>query len=328
MSGQKCAPRQARRARSARVSLVLAGAVAVIALFVRAGTDVAAAQAPNPPAAAAPSADEKSPLPTITVAARRQLQKQLSHYVATVVTHDLHDSLVRWDAPICPLVAGLSRERGEFILARISQIAAAAHVPLAAEKCQPNFYVVVTAEPDELLKRWWRRDPTMYNTNNGFGRLRRFMRTAYPVRCWYNVQFQNGESGPLSPEFLVAGAAVSSSRLEVPTSDVRDGTRLQYSAVQGLASVIMVVDANRTRDLNMGQLADYVAMLGLAQIRLDADLADTPTILRVFQETKNPPQGLSSWDQAFLYSLYNTSRASVMQESIITDSMLERIAPR
>jgi hypothetical protein len=85
---------------------------------------------------------------------------------------------------------------------------------------------------------------------------------------------------------------------------------------------------NRTQDLNVGQLADYVAMVGLAEIRVDADLGETPTILQLFQESKNPPQGLSAWDQAFLYSLYNTRQASVLQASSIKTSMLKRIAPQ
>jgi hypothetical protein len=69
-------------------------------------------------------------------------------------------------------------------------------------------------------------------------------------------------------------------------------------------------------------------MVGLAEIRIDADLGGTPTILRLFQESKDPPQRLSAWDQAFLHSLYTSSQASVMQTSTIKTSMLKRIAPQ
>jgi hypothetical protein len=306
----------------------LVGSLALLALFLHAGSARTADQPPNTSATTAPSSPDKSPLETITVEARRQLERQVSHYVFTVVVHTLHDSLARWDAPICPLVAGLTRERAEFTLSRISQIATAAGAPLAAEQCKANFYVIVTPEPDLLLKKWWRRDPNMYNKANGMGHINSFLHSSRPVRCWYNSELRSSDGGIISPDARVAGlSGMGLEKLQLPTIKISHDTRLLYTAVQSVASVIVVVDANRTRDLTVGQLADYVAMVGLAEIRSDADLADTPTILRLFQDSNNPPQGLSAWDEAFLYSLYHTDQASVLQTSSIKTSMLKRIAP-
>jgi len=50
------------------------------------------------------------------------------------------------------LVAGLPRDKGEFVLARLSQVASDAGIPLAPEKCAPNFLVVVTPDPDEMRR--------------------------------------------------------------------------------------------------------------------------------------------------------------------------------
>lgn len=49
----------------------------------------------------------------------------------------------------------------------------------------------------------------------------------------------------------------------------------------------MVVDTGRIKGFNIGQLADYIAMIGLAQIRLDSDLGSAPTILRLFAQTNH-----------------------------------------
>jgi hypothetical protein len=95
--------------------------------------------------------------------------------------------------------------------------------------------------------------------------------------------------------------------------------------VQQLTSVIVVVDSRYTTNLNMGQLADYVAMVGLAQIRLDRDTGSAPTILHVFQGTDPQVQGLSPWDRAFLYGLYTTSQSSVLEVTTIKRVMFERI---
>jgi hypothetical protein len=42
-----------------------------------------------------------------------------------------------------------------------------------------------------------------------------------------------------------------------------------------------LVDANRTGGTTLGQLADYVAMAGLAQVDLDADFTNASTILNL-----------------------------------------------
>jgi hypothetical protein len=63
---------------------------------------------------------------------------------------------------MCPLVAGLAQAQGEFMLARISDIARRAAVPLGDEHCRPNFYIVATADRAELLKAWKQRDRKLY----------------------------------------------------------------------------------------------------------------------------------------------------------------------
>lgn len=314
----------------------LAGSIAAAALFALFScglTGPSAGQAPDTPppeTRAAPSSEGKSTLEAVTVEARRQLERQVSHYVATVVVHYLQDSLARWDGPICPLVAGLPRERGEFVLQRISQIAAEAGAPLAGERCQANLFVVVSPEPDLLLKRWLARSPNMYNRANGLGYINHFLHSSLPIRSCYNTGFRSSDGTVLSADSLEAGLIGLSlgTAAHYPTNRISGGTRLRYTAVQNLSSVIILVDLKRTQDLTIGQLADYVAMVGLAQIRDDADFAGIPTILRLFQDPREPPQGLSPWDQAFLYSLYQTNQVSVMQPSAIRMTMLKRIGSR
>jgi hypothetical protein len=92
-----------------------------------------------------------------------------------------------------------------------------------------------------------------------------------------------------------------------------------------LQAVVVVVDLTRVTQFNMGQLADYVAMVGLAQIRLDANTGTAPTILGLFQASDSPPQGLSLWDRSFLEGLYSTDQASVLQVNAIKSRMFDKI---
>jgi hypothetical protein len=59
-------------------------------------------------------------------------------------------------------------------------------------------------------------------------------------------------------------------------------------------------------------------MLGLAQIRENANPGPAPTILHLFASRGAArPDGLSGWDKAFLKSLYGTNADDVTQLSEI-----------
>jgi hypothetical protein len=98
--------------------------------------------------------------------------------------------------------------------------------------------------------------------------------------------------------------------------------------LRDLSSVILIVDARLTQGVSFGQLAAYLAMVGLAQIRLDTKLADAPTILQVFSGSgKAQLQGLSTWDQAYLKALYHTDRSDKTQRLAIARSIAHEIVP-
>ena len=277
----------------------------------------------------------KAPLDTVTVEAqreRKEVEREVNEFVFAVTVRSLHDSLSRWNTPICPLVAGLPKEQGEFVLARLSQIARESKAPLAGEHCTANFYIIMTPQPEVLLKKWQARDRRMFDTRNGMGSVRRFLDTPRAVRVWYNVGFASSDGTPITSDSL-AGALVGTSfglnllMAGIPTNHISMGTRLRYSAVRSLSSVIVVVDANHVQELSFGQLADYIGMVGLAEVNQDADVGQVPTILRLFHTTPDLPQGLSAWDQAFLASLYAVDQASVLEQTMMKRSMVSTLAP-
>jgi hypothetical protein len=292
------------------------------------------------PAAAAStrgsSSHGKVPVETVTIEAKRkrkEAERAVSRFMLAVPIHYLDDSLARWNTPICPLVAGLPREQGEFVLTRLSQIVTAAKAPLAGEHCKPNLYVVMTREPDALLKKWYARDRYLFVNHNGLGYAKRFLNNTRPVRVWYNAEFVSAENRDLSPTagsaaLIGTGLGTALQDASVPTNIIGNATRLSRSAVLSLSSVIVVVDAGQVKDLNFGQLADYIGMIGLAEVNLDADLGSMPTILRLFRNIPDPPQRLSDWDQAFLSSLYSANQASAAQEATMMRIMLSSIAPQ
>lgn len=277
-----------------------------------------------------PSRETPSTLDTVTIEARRgrEIKRQIDKFVSGAVGTYVDESLARWNQPICLLVAGLRSSKGaEFIRARVSQVARDSHAPLGSEHCAPNLVVVITNDPDLLLEKWNKRE-RLFNTCNGLGPVTRFLHSRQPVRVFYNAKVTS-TGGPGVGALALAGVNVNG-----PVStDCGDGystldTWLHRGSVQELTSVIIIVDGRQTANINMGQLADYIAMVGLAQIRVQADTGTAPSILHLFRQSDPQPLGLSLWDEAFLHSLYATDQSSVLEVVMIKDRMFKQIVGR
>jgi hypothetical protein len=124
---------------------------------------------------------------------RPEIEQRASTFV-TGVTHRgyMAESLVRWNKEICPLVAGIPPDQGEFILRGISQAVLAAGAKLAAENCKPNFHVVLTPEPDRLLDLWRKRAPKLYGMAQP-AKVRRILGKPRPVRAFLKALYQTSQ---------------------------------------------------------------------------------------------------------------------------------------
>jgi hypothetical protein len=264
---------------------------------------------------------DKATLDTITVEAQRQRadeQRRVRSFVSAIALAPFQEKLTRWQSqtPICPLVGGLPHDHGEFILARISQIAAAAGAPLAPNFCKPNLYIVVTSDADTLVKEWSKREPYLFADPDGT-RIRKFLSSSKPVRVWYNAELFNDEGRPIVINWQTGLPITPSS-----------GYQFRWSEMPGLVSVVILVDSRRAADVSFGQMADYLAMAGLAKVRLDANVGDAPTILQLFSSSgKAPPTGLSPWDESFLKALYHTDQTDRLQLSQVKIAVVHDVAP-
>jgi hypothetical protein len=283
-----------------------------------------------------------SALPQVTIEADRQaLDRQLHAFIAKVTGAPVGsgDYLELWEAPICLIVAGLPK--GEFVFTRLTETFKSAGARLGRPGCQPNFYIIGTTRPEEVLASMRRRDPRVFR-GAGMMEVKRFIDTPRPVRVWYNEELGNGDGdvstpGPntyssLSPGSSMSGAMGAVASLgalpDVPTTEHGTASRLTENAVHNLTGVIEIVDMSRLEGVEWGALADYIAFIGLTNIRLDTDLGDMPTILRLFSaRAELRPSSLSEWDTAFLKALYHTLHKSRNQRVQVVDQMLSEVSP-
>jgi len=275
------------------------------------------------------STPPQSALPQVTVEAQREA---LAPRVRTFVSESLYlengEAATRWNSPVCPAVIGLPHEEAEFVLARLSQIAQAADVPLAAERCKPaNLQVIVTTEPAALLNKWWNTPhQRVFIDESTPTTIKAFINTPRPVRVWYNSvpSPANGSSEGQDKAGQPGSFEIRAPEFANPQGDTRIARMMQWN----LTSVIVVADASRLHDVKIGQLADYIGLCAFARLRTDAHRGDAPTILDLFQDAPaQSPAGLTPWDEAFLDALYHTNPTLVLQRGLMVSRMVSHIVP-
>lgn len=273
--------------------------------------------------AVAQSAAETADAQQVTIEGRRRsVQIHARTFISQLTARTGENSLQRWRQPICPLVAGLKANHGEIVLGRLSQIAVSVGAPLGPRDCQANFFVVLTGEPEQVLRAWRKEDRHVFDQARA-KRIRQFIETPRVVRVMHNVEFEDVNGFPLpraQPNIIREPVVVN--------KHARD-TRIEYGGVRDIWSAIVVVDTTRLKGLKLGQLADYIGMVGMTKLNLDTDVEGVPSILTLFSESPHEatPEGLSTWDHAFLKGLYQTRQASRVQRGLIEQRIVEDLMP-
>lgn len=258
---------------------------------------------------------------------RLEIEQRVNTFV-TGITHRGYavEPLARWIQPICPLVAGIPSDQGEFILEGVSQAVLAAGAPLAPRKCRPNFHVVITPEPDRLLDLWRKRAPLLFGGETPTA-VRRVLNKPRPIRVWYSVAAACPDGVYVAPP---GAAGRDLGLVSTMGGNCRlNDTRLESSHVNGFSSVLVIVDLDDIKEIRLGPLTDCIAMVGLAKVDLDGDWGDAPTILRLFAAPGDAvSQRMSGWDRAFLRALYGSSHDARFQRSTIAQRMVRDFVDR
>jgi hypothetical protein len=258
-------------------------------------------------------------LDQITVQAQREtLRKQVDQFFhLAMLKPPFGESLLRWEDAVCPTVEGMIQPAGEFVLRRLSELARESGVPLAKENCKhPNLFIVVAKNPETFLKLLWRGHPTMYNTARGIAPVRSFIEKARPIRVWYNVGsggVSNEISGLLTASVDAGLGAVDYPIVREPSSGA--SFRLMIH-LRKIGTALVVIDPAQVGQLNIGQFADYIAMVSFVEVNQDADLGANSTILNLFATSNAAaPLEVTRWDKALLRALYTSEHGSQVQTS-------------
>jgi hypothetical protein len=251
-----------------------------------------------------------------TIEAQQAILKERVQTFVRTITRNTgfsdDESPTRWNTPICFLAAGWGADDLSSVLTRIAQISAAAGAPLAGKACTPNFVVVFTPEPDQVISAWYAKNKQLFGNASPL-QIRHFLDStrARPVRTWRNID--------------IGRVATTRFGHFVPSNSRADPSPFAGNSAFGFLSVFEIIDASRTAGIDLHQLTDYVAMTGLSNINIDVDIGDAPSILQLFSPARSFGLGLSNWDTAYLTALYQTDPSSRSQRFEIAQRVAEAV---
>jgi hypothetical protein len=295
-----------------------------------------AVAAPDPTPAPAPaSATAVSPL-TVTARARPLTSaaetQALQTYVKDHAVVSRNDRLARWREPVCPHTSGEPEVFDAFITDRVKAVArqVGAAVDRSA-KCRANVEIVFSAAPQALINEMYRRHPLVvgYHHQSDAKALLAFDQ---PIKSWYVTATRSTAAG--APGAIFAGvpasdAAVGDAVLDEswgPSPGGAAGTRMDNSLNSELANALIIVDQKQAAGFEVGEIADYIALLALSQPPTLAACGTLDSILDLFSpdcRADQKPHALTASDAAYLTALYkaNLSLAKDLSESQIIDLM-------
>ena len=254
--------------------------------------------------AAAPASAQQTTQSEELVITGERLHEMVRGFIEEIEPPPLSEGqLARWDSRVCPLVAGIPARQAQYVIDSIAVRAFDLGLRPGGPDCRANLLIFFTPDADVLAEALAgdRALVAYYNNaeyGNSLGRdaLARFVASDAPVRWWHVAQTVTEAGVVLDGEGDVVGS---------------DGTRLERATRQDFNRAMIVVDARQAAGLPFEALADYLAMVSLAQLDAEADTSATPSILNLFDERtagREPTTRMTDWDLAYLEGLYAAPR--------------------
>lgn len=250
---------------------------------------------PSPPAA---PEERAVALEDVLVEARR-LEELTREFVSEVSAPPRNRGLARWRGGVCVGVVNIRAEVAQPLADHISRVAMEYGLRPGEPGCRPNILVTFTDDGQALGDAMVERRRRIFRVgvgglDRGNVALRDFRESDRPVRWWHVSVPTDANTG--MPGIRLPGG-------DAPTVMGNGLVNRGRWIRDDLNKVIIVVDLDRIDGVMLPQLADYLALVALAQVDPDGDTSRFSTILNLFDDPEGSP-GLTGWDRAYLEALY------------------------
>jgi hypothetical protein len=211
----------------------------------------------------------------------------------------------KWKDPVCLNVYGLSAPSKIFVERRIREIAVQVGAPVnRSDPCEPNVTIAFTPDPAATLKSIADVRPYLVQ---GVGLICSRVRESLPVQAWYTNMMQNAYGATR----IIPGCGGSDDIYYTSNSlfaEAASMSRLEDGLRRKLGAVTIIVDTRAVMGMPLGALADYFAMLTLAEGRPGRSCKEVESIANLMFKDCEPglsPKQISDNDIKMLTALYS-----------------------
>lgn len=207
------------------------------------------------------------------------------------------EPLPRFEEQVCPGVAGLQLEAAETMVGRLRANLAEFGRSLAPEStCEPNLVVAFVEDSREFLRRLERERRWLFLEMEEADR-RALLDDPGATRTLLRVRSRSRDGMPVGRrENLV----------DIPQTTMWMAHSKIYTATRNDIHYAMVLfDREAIDGLNLAQLADYATFRALTRTLPQSPEARRASILALFEEGPERPEGLTDFDRSFLSTLYS-----------------------
>ncbi|MGV9006036.1 MAG: hypothetical protein ACOH1H_04765 [Brevundimonas sp.] len=243
----------------------------------------------------------------------RPLDALINGFVNEVAAPNRHRGIARWQDEICVGAANLRADVAQYLVDRVSTVAEDLGLRAGGPGCAANVLIIASADPDGLARQLTGERSRAFRMggsgmDRGSGALRAFVTSDRPVRWWQVAMPVDSETGDRAVR--IPGDcrnACMDPQDAAPVISVSSASRLSTQIVDNLFRTVVILDVDQVSRVSAQQLADYVAMVTLAQIDPEADTRAYASVLNVFDDP-GTADGLTDWDLAYLQGLYDAER--------------------
>ncbi len=278
-------------------------------------TMVSAQEAPQP----APAQAEPAPLDDVVV--RGRLEEQVRRFTEGASNPVRSRGLARWRGPVCIGVYNFQREAGQQIADGLVHAGEALNVPIKDGPCEPNIMIIGAADSRAVATQWVGREYREFRPNIARAALSReklehFTTADVPVRWW-------AISRPAYFDILTGRRVLTNGPGRGPIA-IHTAMNRERHTRDDLQRLIIILDVDRVASVSAENLIAYLTMVSFAQIDMQAEMSEFPTILNLFRPGY-AATGLTSWDEAYVQGLYDVWRDLRIEPELQSERMVERL---
>ena len=277
---------------------------------------------------ASSAAAQPAPDPNIVVTGERDppTEREITAQARNIsIIGDPRDNpLPRFEDRICPGVLGLTDDAAAYIIQRIRFNAEQFGLRMAPDDgtCEPNFIVAFVDDAQNQLVALARSNGYMLAGLSVTARGE-LLDAPGAARVWVNTLTRTRDGMPTQSARDAAGAperrgttfggtdgggnAIANTYsvgLPPVAATQAAQSRIFFPVREDIVSVMVLFDRAQVRGKSLLQLADYATMRGMATTRETSGEPEAPTILSLFDGEGPKPDRLTSFDLAYLESLY------------------------